>query len=329
MWSDTYSEHMTMTLAGEHQKSDFRSLLTRRAGLAATVIVIPMVGAVVLSILLLQMHTTSARLASVFSLLKDATVRMEYELAGAHRSTGDERRLHLVALRTHYLTALRAYTALRVADPDGDALLDRSGASGPSDELLRIAELRGVRPREAAIDFGIDSAEMPKDLAAIWETEAGKVAYNGERDIADGRLGRDAPLEDTMARALLAVETLITAEDPDTFDVRQAMAVVSFVVGPVNHRHMERVSAAVDERTAWSVRLPIYFILGIFAVTIAALLFAVVAIVRPLARNLGSMQANLTRAPPTQASILPPPSCRSSGPTPSGTPLSSRRPRRR
>ena len=180
--------------------------------------------------------------------------------------------------------------------PDGDALLDRSGAIGPSDELLRIAELRGVRPREAAIDFGIDSAEMPEDLAAIWETEAGKVAYNGERDIADGRLGRDAPLEDTMARALLAVETLITTEDPDTFDVRQAMAVVSFVVGPVNHRHMERVSAAVDERTAWSVRLPIYFILGIFAVTIAALLFAAVAIVRPLARNLGSMQANLIDA---------------------------------
>ncbi len=150
-----------------------RAFLRSRYWAATAAIILSLVVSISLGHLELQRLRANAGYFMAFVQLIEAESQLEVEIlrARAQSQEGEITAGQRLLLKTAYHDLVSAFTALRFADED--SVLPSEDDRVEEDEAAwdEIADRLQVDAANAAAAFGLDGAEMPGELEAIWEAD--------------------------------------------------------------------------------------------------------------------------------------------------------------
>ena len=183
--------------------------------------------------------------------------------------------------KTTYIQTLGYYSALRAADPDGDEIVEETESETRSALDARTDEV-GIDPVLLSQQLGLADAEMPEDLANIWEEEeeAWEEVAATEEELS---------LENSVGTFLLVAAEVFA-------DGRQDAATLDRFWGEADKLSSELladVSMQLNTRSQTAGYAPVYLAVLVLVIALFGAVFAWSTVVRPLIREVLRIQAKL------------------------------------
>ncbi|CUH52067.1 His Kinase A (phospho-acceptor) domain-containing protein [Shimia marina] len=246
--------------------------LRKRLGVAIAVLVIPLLIVSATSIAYQKKASLHARYVIAVGQLLEGMAKLKGDVALLE--TGRES--DLGEFQKTYGDALKLFTALRAADPDGEETLEVSNAENRELLTARIREA-AINPEQVSRELGLFEHEMPSSLVEVWEEE-------NEWEVSSFE---QVSIEKAVGMSLLAAADLIEAPAPLTFDQFWS----AYEMLPDNK--INQVTTLLNATARGAYQAPIFLTFLMVAAACLAAIFAWVSIVRPLINQILEMQLQL------------------------------------
>lgn len=237
--------------------------LKRRAFFAFAVPLVLLFAASVLSVVQHREAAINARYVVALSQLVEGMAKLDGYVARIEVGRAGDPDV----ARSSYVDALGLYGAMRAADPDGNEIMELSESAKRRELSDRTAGV-GIDPIALGTDLGLIGAEMPKELADIWEEDDRWASAQG-----------DTPtLEATFGATLLAAAPIFVE------GIREPAAIDRFwnASNELSEQNLANVADVLQRASAVASRTPIMLALLVLAITFGAAAASWFFVTRPL-----------------------------------------------
>ncbi len=253
--------------------------LRQRLLIAMAVLLVPMLLASTASIFFHKSAASTSRYVLVLGQMVQGVAKLK----GFAAQLETDRVYNPEEAKTIYTQTLGYYSALRAADPDGDEIEEASESETRSTLDARSDEV-GINPVLLSQELGLANAEMPEDLANIWEEED-----EAWEETAGAEDEEELSLENAVGSFLLVAAEIFADGQQDAATLDRFWAEADKLSSEV----LADVSMQLNERAQTAGYAPVYLAVLVLVIALFGAVFAWFTVVRPLIHEVLRIQAAL------------------------------------
>ncbi|NSX53651.1 response regulator [Parasulfitobacter algicola] len=257
-----------------------RRFINRRLIMGAIALLLPLLIAPLIFVKIQDFHSVNAKYAVAFNDLGMSLTRLNISIENL-RSDPTSAEFYENA-KTSLTDALCLFSALRVADADGDEIVDGDDGEA-SDDLATIFEKYDIDAVSVSQEMGLLGTEMPETLENIWEEEDGWIASDIE----------NAPLEVLVAEMLIVSDDLISNAASTSDQSALLVDELKTVSNTLLFNHFQHVSELLNEETNHIATAPLITAIFAMIVAIFSVFTTYIVVFRKLREHIISTQVAL------------------------------------